>query len=56
VAQLYAGLLDRFVIDEADADLAPSIAQLGMEPVVLSSIMRTDADRAELARAVIGLA
>jgi LPPG:FO 2-phospho-L-lactate transferase len=56
VAQLYAGLLDRFVIDEADADLAPSIAQLGMEPVVLPSIMRTDADRAELARAVIGLA
>jgi LPPG:FO 2-phospho-L-lactate transferase len=55
VARLYAGLLDRFVIDEADAGLAPQIAELGMEPVVLPTIMRSDADRARLAQAIIGL-
>ena len=28
---MYRGLIDRFVIDEADADLAPAIEALGME-------------------------
>ena len=55
VARLYAGLLDRFVIDEADAALAPQIAELGMEPVVLPTIMRSDEDRASLARAIVTL-
>ncbi len=53
VARLYVGLADRFVIDEADADLAPAIAALGMEPVVLPTVMRTDADRAALAAALV---
>jgi LPPG:FO 2-phospho-L-lactate transferase len=52
VARLYAGLVDRFVIDVADAPLASAIAELGMEPVVLPTIMRTDADRAALAAAI----
>jgi LPPG:FO 2-phospho-L-lactate transferase len=52
VARLYAGLVDRFVIDVADAHLAAAIAELGMEPVVLPTIMRTDADRAALAAAI----
>jgi LPPG:FO 2-phospho-L-lactate transferase len=56
VAALYAGLLDRFVIDEVDATLAPAIAELGMEPVVLPTVMRTDHDRARLARAIVALA
>jgi LPPG:FO 2-phospho-L-lactate transferase len=56
VAALYAGLLDRFVIDEADAELAPQIAELGMEPVVLPTVMRSDEDRAQLARAIVALA
>ncbi|HET6819017.1 MAG TPA: 2-phospho-L-lactate transferase, partial [Candidatus Limnocylindria bacterium] len=56
VAALYTGLLDRFVIDEADAALAPAIAEMGMEPVVLPTVMRTDDDRAQLARAIIALA
>ena len=30
VARLYAGLVDRFVVDTADAELAPAIEQLGM--------------------------
>ena len=53
VARLYAGLVDRFVIDQADADLAPAIGALGMEPIVLPTIMRADADRAALAAALI---
>jgi LPPG:FO 2-phospho-L-lactate transferase len=52
VARLYAGLVDRFVIDVADAPLASAIAELGMEPMVLPAIMRTDADRAALAAAI----
>jgi LPPG:FO 2-phospho-L-lactate transferase len=53
VARLYAGLLDRFVVDETDAALGPSIAELGMEPVILPTVMRTDADRAALAAAIV---
>jgi LPPG:FO 2-phospho-L-lactate transferase len=53
VARMYAGLVTRYVLDEADAALAPAIADLGMEPVVAPTIMRTDADRAALARTVL---
>ncbi len=53
VARLYAGLIDAFVIDEADAALAPSVEQLGMEAVVLPTVMRSDADRAALARGLL---
>ena len=56
VAELYRGLLDTFVIDEADAALAPRIAELGMRPVVLPTIMRSDADRAHLAESIVALA
>lgn len=50
VARLYTGLLDRYVLDDADADLASAVAALPMEPMVAPTVMRTDADRAELAR------
>jgi len=53
VARLYAGLIDTFVLDEADALLAPRIRELGMEPFVLPTVMRDDADRAALARALV---
>jgi LPPG:FO 2-phospho-L-lactate transferase len=53
VARLYAGLVDRFVLDEADASLAPAVADLGMSTVVLPTVMSTDADRAGLAEALI---
>jgi LPPG:FO 2-phospho-L-lactate transferase len=56
VARLYQGLLDRFVVDEADAALAPQIETLGMEVSVLPTVMRDDADRAALARAIAALA
>ena len=53
---MYRGLLDRFVIDEADADLAPAIEALGMEVSVLPTVMRSDEDRAQLARSLVALA
>jgi LPPG:FO 2-phospho-L-lactate transferase len=56
VARLYRGLIQRFVIDTADAALAPQIEVLGMEVSVLPTVMHSDADRADLARAVVALA
>jgi hypothetical protein len=50
---MYAGLVHRFVLDDADADLARDVAALGMEADVLPTVMRTEADRAALARAVM---
>jgi LPPG:FO 2-phospho-L-lactate transferase len=56
VAALYAGLIDRFVIDQADGELAASIGALGMAVSVLPTIMRSDDDRAQLARSIVALA
>ena len=54
VARLYAGLVDRFVLDEADAALRTHIEALGMAVDVLPTVMRTDEDRRALAAALIG--
>jgi LPPG:FO 2-phospho-L-lactate transferase len=56
VARLYSGLLDQYVLDEADAELAPGVAALGMEPLVAQTVMKTDADRAALARFLLDAA
>jgi LPPG:FO 2-phospho-L-lactate transferase len=53
VARLYAGLVQRFVLDEADADLAPAVEALDMRVDPLPTVMRSDADRARLAEAII---
>lgn len=53
VARLYAGLVDRFVIDERDAELRPGIEALGMAVEVLPTVMRTDDDRRALAAALL---
>ena len=53
VARLYAGLVDRFVVDEADAGLRPDIEALGLAVDVLPTVMRTDDDRRSLAAALI---
>ena len=53
VARLYAGLVDRFVLDEADAHLASDVEALGMAAAVLPTVMRSDADRAALARSLL---
>jgi LPPG:FO 2-phospho-L-lactate transferase len=57
VARIYAGLVDRFVLDEADASLAAQIeAETGMAVSVLPTVMRTDDDRGALAAALLGTA
>jgi LPPG:FO 2-phospho-L-lactate transferase len=53
VARLYAGLVDTFVLDDADAALAAAIEALGMEARVLPTIMGSDEDRAALAQALL---
>ena len=53
VARLYAGLIDRFVLDEADAHLAPEVEALGMAAAALPTVMHSDADRAALARSLL---
>ena len=57
VARLYDGLVRRFVIDEADAALAGEIeSQTAIAVSVLPTVMRTDDDRASLARSLLDLA
>jgi LPPG:FO 2-phospho-L-lactate transferase len=50
VARLYEGLVDRYALDEADAELGPALAELGMARAIGPTVMTTDAERAGLAR------
>jgi len=56
VAKYYSGFIDALVIDTVDAHFAPAIADLGITPLVTQTIMRTLADREQLARDVLALA
>jgi LPPG:FO 2-phospho-L-lactate transferase len=53
VAKLYRDFVDLFVLDQSDAALAPSIAALGMRPLVVDTIMRSPTQSRRLARAVL---
>lgn len=53
VARLYVGLVDRFVVDTADAQLRPQIESLGLAVDVLPTVMRSDDDRRGLASALL---
>lgn len=53
VARLYAGLADRFVLDEADAGLAGEVEALGMTVDVTPTVMRDESDRAALAERLL---
>jgi LPPG:FO 2-phospho-L-lactate transferase len=54
VAQIYEGIVDRFVVDEADASLAATIeAETGMAVTARPTIMRSDDDRRTLAAALV---
>ncbi len=53
VARRYVGLVDAFVIDEADAALAPAVERLRMRAVVAPSVMTDDASRAALAQVAL---
>jgi LPPG:FO 2-phospho-L-lactate transferase len=56
VARIYAGLIDGFVIDEADRDLVPAIDALGMRTLVTATVMGGLADRHRLARECLDFA
>jgi LPPG:FO 2-phospho-L-lactate transferase len=56
VARLYDGLIDGFVIDHVDAELAAEIEDLGISVLVTDAIMHDVADRGRLAREVSGFA
>jgi hypothetical protein len=48
-------MIQTLVIDRADAELAPRIEALGIEPLVTDTVMRTRADRARLAEECVAL-
>ncbi len=56
VARLYAGTVAGFVLDEADAALAPEVAALGMETLVTRTVMGGADDRARLAAEILAWA
>jgi LPPG:FO 2-phospho-L-lactate transferase len=56
VAEHYGDLLDGFVIDATDADLAPAIEELGIAVYVAQTVMKTLDDRIALARDVLQFA
>jgi len=56
VARGYAGLIDAFVLDDVDADLAPAVEALGIRAIVTDTIMTDDASRARLAAVVLDAA
>jgi len=55
VAQGYRDVAGGFVMDEVDAALAGGVRDLGFRVAVAQTVMRSDADRALLARACLGL-
>ncbi len=56
VAKIYAGLIDLFVIDEQDRELAPSVEALGLRCLVTDTMMTSMERKAELASDVIAAA
>ena len=56
VARHYAGLIDGFVLDRADAAAADELRGLGIETEVADTVMRDLADKEALARGVIAFA
>lgn len=55
VAQGYGDFLSGFVLDWADQAEADRIAAMGIRPFVTDTIMRDRADRARLAREILGI-
>jgi LPPG:FO 2-phospho-L-lactate transferase len=56
VAEFYRGLIDGFLIDVRDADLAADIEAMGIRTRVLDTIMRDVSASAKLAEAALALA
>jgi LPPG:FO 2-phospho-L-lactate transferase len=56
VAAMYAGLLDGFVIDQQDREMANRIGALGLRTLVAQTMMGDATDRARLASDVVNFA
>ena len=56
IAEHYAGLIDGFVLDEADRDAAAAIATAGVAVEVTATMMTARAEKQALARAVLAFA
>ncbi len=56
VAKIYQGLIDVFVLDEQDRELAPAVEALGMRTLVTDTMMTSMERKAELARDVLSAA
>lgn len=56
VAHYYSDLLDGFVLDESDSDLASTISSPQLQVCCTPSIMNTLEDRIELASKVLSFA
>ena len=55
IAREYQDLCDVLVIDFKDSDLAPQIEELGIIPLITSTIMETEEDKIALAREILDL-
>jgi LPPG:FO 2-phospho-L-lactate transferase len=53
VARLYAKLVSTFIVDLADAELAPAIEVLGLRAVVVPTVMVDPLEREEIGRGVV---
>jgi LPPG:FO 2-phospho-L-lactate transferase len=53
VAGCYPGLVDALVLDEADADDAEGVRELGVRPIVTRTLMHDAASRQQLAEAAL---
>ena len=53
VARLYRGLIDTLILDDADATLAESVRELGIDPIVLDTMMHDRPGRLRVAAEVL---
>ena len=53
VARIYKGLIDAMVIDEVDTSLTPLINKLGHQVWLEQTVMRTRADKKNLAKNIV---
>lgn len=56
IARHYAGVVDGLIIDRVDAGLADAIEAEGMKTLVTDTVMRSNDDKARLARAALDFA
>ena len=56
IAREYRDICDVFVMDNLDRDLASEIEEMGITPLVTSTIMETEEDKICLAREILALA